>query len=197
MRHKILVLVALLLAGNATQAATPEATIRGGVEKVQALIDRNHSQYMADSASYYAMVDKVMLPYFDLQRVGKLTLGSHWQSATSIQRQRLAATFKSSMVHSYADAVLAQQDSLSIDWADSAAPTARGDAIVKATLKRKNQRPIALGFSVGLSNGQWRIHDVALDGVSLGAGLRAQFKSEIAKNGLEGLIQRLESNSRI
>lgn len=180
----------LALCLQAAQAAEPGAVVREATEKMLVLIDRNQADYRASSSRFYTMVDKVMLPSFDLQRIGHETLGSHWRSATTSQRKRLAATFKNSLIHSYADAVLAQYEGLEMEWA---AASGADSAVVRATLIRPGNRPTALAFSMASSQGQWKIHDVVVDGVSLAAGLRSQFNSEIARNGLEGLLQRLES----
>ncbi len=178
----------LALLVQTAQAAAPEQVVRETTEKILALIERNQAEYRADASLFHAMVDRVMLPNFDLQRVGRETLGAHWRNATASQRKRLTATFKNSLIHSYADAVLAQHEGLTVEWGPAFSTNT-----VNATLTRPGSRPTAVGFSVASTNGQWKIHDVSVDGVSLAAGLRSQFKSEIAKSGLEGLIQRLES----
>ena len=51
-------------------------------------------------------------------------------------------------------------------------------------------------FSVHNRDGDWKVYDVTVEGVSLVTNYRTAFAQEIQQNGLDGLITQLEQRNR-
>jgi phospholipid transport system substrate-binding protein len=188
--------MALAMTGSAAAPPPPDQTIREATEKLQSLIKQNRDEYKSNSAKFYKMVDEVVVPRFDTRHIGQLVLGRHWRAASEDQRKRFVAAFKHSLVYSYADALLEYYDTVKVDWKPARLPADARDTSVHSTITRQNGPPIELGFSVNLINGDWKIYDVVVDGISLASNFRTQFSAEIKQNGLDALIKRLESGGK-
>ncbi len=188
----------VLLTGvaSAAPAPPPDQGIREVTEQVQGLIRQNHELYKKQPDKFYAMVDQVVVPHFDQKYIGQMVLGRAWRNATEQQRTRFIAAFKNSLVHSYADALLENYQTVKAEWKPVHVAPAATDATVNAELQRQQGMPIQLGFSVHQVGGSWKVYDVVVGGISLAANFRSQFSAEIKQSGLDGLTQRLESGGK-
>lgn len=187
----------LLLAlglGSAHAAPTPpDVAVKETTEKMRALIAANHVAYKADKNKFYAVVDEVLVPRFDVPGISKLVLGRNWRSATPEQRTRFSNAFKNSLIRNYADALLENYDSADAKFQSLRLVGGETDVTVKAELIRKVGKPVSVGFSMQLVGNDWKIYDVIIENLSLVTNFRSQFNEEIKKGGLDALIARIES----
>lgn len=181
---------------TAAQAApvAPDVAVKETTEKMRALIRDNHDAYKADKAKFYAVVDEVLLPRFDVDTITKLVLGRNGRDATPDQKARFAKAFKNSLIRNYADALLDNYDTVDAKFQPVRMAPDATDVTVKSELTRKNgQPPVQVSFSMNLVDGQWKVYDVIIGNLSLITSFRGQFNEEIKKSGIEGLITKLET----
>lgn len=185
----------LLMGLGAAHAAPvpPDVAVKDTTDKMRALITANHAAYAADKTKFYAVVDQVLVPRFDVQGIAKLVLGRNWKAATPEQRTRFTSAFKNSLIRNYADALLENYDSVDAKFQPLRLAGGETDVTVKAELTRKVGKPISVGFSMQLVDNDWKVYDVILENLSLVTNFRSQFNEEIKKNGLEALIVRVET----
>jgi phospholipid transport system substrate-binding protein len=194
------ILTALILALGALAApaasAPPDQVIRETTERLRTLILENRATYETDYGRYFRDVERLVVPRFDTRYIGQIILGPHWRGASESQRERFIVAFQNNLVHSYARAMLEHADSVELKWRPLRMPHGARDATVNVDLVRKDRPPIPIGFSVHQVGTEWKVYDVAIDSVSLASTFRGQFNPELKKNGVEGLIQRLESRQK-
>ena len=190
-------LLALGFASAHAAPTPPDVAVRETTEQMRTLISQNHALYKADKAKFYAVVDQVLVPRFDVQGIAKLVLGRNWKSATPEQRARFTNGFKNSLIRNYADALLDNYDTVEAKFQPLRLVGGETDVTVKAELKRNVGKPIAVGFSMQLVDNEWKVYDVILENLSLVTNFRSQFNEEIKKNGMEALIQRVESGAAV
>jgi len=197
---KLLLPLLMILGLGTAQAAplAPDLAVKQTTEQMQTLIRANHKAYVADKAKFYAEVDQTLTPRFDVLYIAQLVLGKNWRTATEEQRSRFANSFKNSLIRSYADALLDNYDAVEAEWLPLRLPADATDATVRAKLMRKSAPPVNLAFAMRTaSDGEWKVYDVIIENLSLVTNFRSQFSAEIKKNGLDGLIQRIESGEAI
>lgn len=188
---------ALLAVCALAQAATPpDQEIRATTEQLRTEIKAHQAEYKANSDKFYAVVDRIVVPRFDINYIGKLVLGRTWRTATEPQRQRFLAAFKNGLVHSYASALLDYADTTKEDWKPVQMAANAREATVRVDIVRANAPPLPIAFSTHLVNEQWKVYDVAVENVSLASNFRAQYAAEIKTNGLDSLITRLEGGGK-
>lgn len=175
---------------------TPDQAIRQTTEQLRALIRDNRAEYEADTKKFSDMVEKVVVSRFDTRYIGQIILGTHWRNASESQRQRFIIAFRNNLVHSYARALLEHADTVEIKWKPVHMAQNAKEATVNVDLLRQNGPPIPIGFAVHLVGAEWKVYDVTIDSVSLATTFRSQFTPEIRKNGIEGLIKRLETGEK-
>ena len=187
---------AVAAAAPATAAAVkPDAVLMETTEHMRDMIRQNHTAYEADKGKFYGVVDEVLVPRFDVRYIAQLTLGKNWRTASEAQRTRFQAAFKNSLIRTYADALLANYDSVDAKYEPLRMAADATDVTVRVSLMRKKGEPVGLAFAMREVDNDWKIYDVIIENLSLVTNFRSQFSAEIKKNGLDALINKMESGS--
>ncbi len=196
---KQLFLSLMLLTGLAAQAQAapvkPDVALKETTEHMRSLITQNHAAYEADKNKFYEVVDEVLVPRFDVRYIAQLTLGKNWRSATEVQKKRFQAAFKNALIRTYADALLANYDTVEAMYEPLRMAPDATDVTVRASLMRKQGRPVSMAFAMREIDNDWKVYDVIIESLSLITNFRSQFGSEIKKNGLEALIAKMEAGN--
>jgi phospholipid transport system substrate-binding protein len=128
--------------------------------------------------------------HFDLPLITRLVIGRHWRKATAEQKQAFTVVFEEHIVKVYTSQLGVYQDeTVKIR---NAAPRTERDTIVGTEVLRNSDPPLRLDWLVRERDGSYKIIDVAAEGVSMLTTKRSEFSSVIAREGLDGLIFRLE-----
>lgn len=184
--------VCLLLALPAQGAsAPPDQVARETADRTLSQIEARREELRRDPGQLYALVEEQILPHFDFERISQLVLGRYWKDANPEQRKRFNEAFQGMLVRSYSHA-LVEYDSERIEWAPLRMPPGTTDVVVRSNVVRKNGPPIPINYNIHLKDNRWLVYDVTIDAISLVTNYRGTFSSEIRKNGLDGLIARLE-----
>jgi phospholipid transport system substrate-binding protein len=177
---------------DAMPAQAPDAALKATTEQIRGLIKAHYSEYKADQAKYYKVVNDVVVPRFDVPGIAKLVLGQSYRTATQEQRDRFASAFKDMLVNSYANAMLDNYNSVNITWMPPRASANATDVAVNTSLQRDNGQSYAIGFRVHVVDGDWKIWDITVENVSLVLNFRTQIASEIKRTSLDDVISRME-----
>lgn len=196
-----LMLVALTVI-NTTAAATANAQIvddKGPNELIESVaqailreLDARRDEFQRDPSRVHELVDEYMLPYFDTEYAARLVLARHWRDATPDQRRRFVNAFYQSMLQNYGEALLAfTPDRLKI-------LPFRGDpdgkmATVRTEVTRGNGSRVPVNYTLRRTPEGWKAWDVTIEGISYIKSFRTDFGSEIDQNGLDAVIERLET----
>ena len=148
-----------------------------------------------DPQAVYELVDRLVLPHFDFERMSRRVLGKkRWRAATPEQRAQFVAAFRTRLVQTYA-LILNEYRGQRLTWLDPV-PLKRDDEIVvPVAIEVSGGEPARVVYAMKGSGTDWKVFDVAVDGVSLVKIYRSEFRSEIARHGIDGLIANLEAKN--
>ena len=134
--------------------------------------------------------------YFDLPSITRLAIGRYWRGASEEQRRAFAEAFEEHVVGIYTGR-LAAYGGEDVALRKAVARTGR-DTIVTTEVRRKNAPPLRIEWLVRRGaaddgdDAEYRVIDVAAEGVSMLTTKRSEFAAVIAREGLDGLIVLLE-----
>ncbi len=145
----------------------------------------------------YGLVDRVLLPSFDVEYSGKQVLGrKHWTEASEAQREAFISAFYNFLVRTYAKAILEfDQDRMKVLPEPSYSKDKR-KALVKTQLELQAGDEVLVAYALRETAEGWRIYDVRVDGVSYIQNYRSQFDAEITALGMDAVIKRLEEEAK-
>lgn len=128
---------------------------------------------------------------FDLELIGRFALGGAWRTASPQQQGEYQQLFATWVLNSYSRRLGAYRgETFSIQGSQ---PIADTDALVDTEIRRPDGAPLKAGWRVREIDGQLKIIDVMVEGVSMALTQRQEFASVVQRQGLDGLIQELRT----
>ena len=184
-------------AGAAAPADTadPSRLVQDAAQGMLTDITKNRDAYRRDPSKVGAVVDKYLMPHFDTETSARVVLGQYWRTATPEQRQRFINAFYHSLLANYGDALVEfTSDRLKI-FPSRVAP---GDTstTVRTEVRRQSGDTVSVNYSLRITPQGWKAWDVVIDGISYVKSYREDFGSQIAQQGLDTVIKRLESGEK-
>ena len=182
-------------AGAAQSAPGPYDVVKTAAEGMLRDLDANRAEYRKDPSKVAALVDKYLLPNFDVETSARAVLGLHWRTATPDQRKRFVDAFYHSLLNNYGAALSEfTSDKLKIFPANVDPGSDR--ASVRTEVKRDNGDRIAVNYAMRKTPTGWKAVDVNIDGISYVKSYHDDFDAQIDQQGMDAVISRLEKGEK-
>ena len=187
--------VGLIPPASAADADAPATElVRSTATEVLARLHADPDATPANPQRLYAIAEEVVLPHFDFERMSQRVLGKNWRTATPAQRARFVDEFKTLLVRTYATAVSDYRDA-QISFTP-ARELATGIYRVRSNVDRGGGAPpLQVDYDVYQATDGWKVFDVAINGVSLVISYRSGFNTDVAKLGMDGLIDQIAQHN--
>lgn len=177
---------------TAVDASGPSQLINSASQILLQALDAHRAEYRKDPQKLDDLIDRVLLPHFDVDYAARLVLAQAWRTATPEQRTRFIKAFYQSLLRTYGDALVEfTSDRMVVYPVTLEAGADR--ATVRTEIKRSNGDRIPVNYSLHLTPDGWKAWDVTIEGISYVKSFREDFASEIEQKGLDSVIARLES----
>ncbi len=157
-------------------------------------LDADRAAYRKDPSKVGVLVEKYLLPHFDVQYSARLVLGKHWTNATPEQRERFANAFYHTLVDNYGSALAEfTSDRLKV-YPTKVEPNA-DRATVRTEVIRDNGDKVPVSYSLRKTDDGWKAWDVVIEGISYVKSFREDFGAAIDQQGLDAVIERIEKGN--
>jgi len=177
-------------------SATPNEVVKETAEGVISHIESNRSILETHPEKIYDMVNELVIPRFDFISMSKWVLGKHWKTASETQRSEFITQFKALLVRTYARALL-EYSGQSIKYYPAEQNPQSNLAVVRTELTSLSSAQLPILYRMHQKNEEWKVVDVAVDGVSLVTTYRGSFATQIKKNGFDSLLNDLSKKNEI
>ena len=158
---------------------------RLGTEAIGALQQQSQSQVQREAA-----FAGILRKGFALDLIGRFALGRHWRQATPAQQSDYLTVFRHFVIKTYARR-LRDFSARGFAVTGTAAAGAEGDIIVLTRIERTGAAALLAGWRVREIEGQPRIVDVVVEGVSMTITQRQEFASVTRRGGIDELLRSL------
>jgi phospholipid transport system substrate-binding protein len=195
-----LALAAVCVPAYATSPSDPQAAqrlITTSAAQMLAALQAGGDSLRDNPAGIRALADRNLISHVDFDQVSRLVLGRSWRTATPEQRRRFIQEFKRFVVRFYTAALMDYRKGSDIPqdvmrFLPLRANPGDKRVTVSSRVKQPNSsQAIPVDYHLSLADGQWKVFDVSVDGVSLVATYRNSFANRIRQRGLDGLIAEL------
>ena len=190
----VALLGALVMSGVFAVAMSPDALVTDTVREVQQLIRQDPALQSGDKQKTLDLVEKKILPHFDFERMTMLAVGKDWGRATPEQRQALTNAFQSLLVRTYSSALATYKD-YKVDVKPTKSDGADNVVVRSQVTAPGGAPPVLMDYRMYRASDGWKVMDIAVEGVSLVTTYRTTFKSEIDRNGFDGLVKLIAKTS--
>jgi len=181
------------------RAETTEGEARDLVEQTAEEVIReigeNRAAIKEDPEALLEIVDRILLPHVDAERMSRLVLGRYYRRATARQLDTFTREFQRLLVRTYAGPLsdLGNQEIAIVD----SRPTGReGELLVETEVRGGDLGTVPVAYRLAAIDGEWKSFDVVVDGISLVNNYRGSFAQKIQRDGLDGLIDTLRDQNR-
>ena len=175
----------------------PEKVIIDTSERMLKIIQNEGDALRENREKVYKVIDEVINPHIDFQRMSRWVLGKYWKKASDEQKARFVKEFRFLLMRTYATAIT-EYSGEKIEYLPVRFQTGDTDIMIRTELKQPtNPNPISVNYSLYETKDGWKVYDIVIEGVSLIANYRTSFSSQIKRGSIQELIDTLaEHNSK-
>ncbi len=186
-----LIFAALLAApAFAAQAVEtpPKTVIQQSLDGILGILDVRQDKEKL-SGDDRAKIRKVLDNRFDYGEMAKRSLGSPWRSLDAAGKKHFTMLFQDLLERSYGNRLAKEYHNQKMIISD---PVEKNDKVKISVDAVDEQKTIPMEFYLYQTPTGWQVYNIVIEGVSLISTFRTDFKAQVEKDGLDGLIKALE-----
>lgn len=180
-----LLLCVVMLSAQAQANAssqTPEELIRESIDTLMGQIEGRRGYFSEHVGELEALVDDSLHDVADFRYIGASVMGRYFRNASPAQRSRFVDTFRQTLIDTYAKG-LVTFDYREVRVLDQQQASRQPDqASVDMEVVANDGTVYPVSYSLRLSNGQWKVVNVIVNGINLGLTFRNQFDQAMRDN---------------
>jgi phospholipid transport system substrate-binding protein len=196
-RWLVLLIVALaalkLSPVSAFAAPSPLETIKPQVDRaLEVLRDpalKADSAKAAKEKKIWEILDNV----FDYTELSKRTLAQNWKKFSLDQQKEFISLFGKLLGTVYMDRIIAYKDEKVVFGKVTQISDKTTEVQSEVT---RSSKSIPIHYRMILQNGEWKVYDVVIEGVSLVQNYRTQFREILTNKSPEDLLKTLRDKTR-
>ncbi len=183
--------LATSLAVSAENMSEPQTLVKNASDKMLKALEDNEAELEKSPDKIYSLVENILMPYFDFEKMSKLALGKNWRQLDQDQRVKFVEEFRLLLIRTYSTAMLeyTNEEIRLLPFRDDVSKK-RVTVPMEVVQPSGPAIPLALSLYENDDN-QWKVYDVKIDGISLVTNYRSSFASDIRNKGIDGLIDDL------
>ena len=197
---RVLVIALSLFSWSAVSAQNdPQQTLRMSIDTLVAEFSNKRAEFEADKGKLFDIAERAIDEHWDFGKMAQLVLGKNWRRMSDDQKLRFTEAFKDLLVRTYATTMFKYTGKEAILLQ---APIYKGKKNNRAVVNAigdlgDGSDPIPLSFSMFQDKGgKWMIYNVTAAGISLVTTYRSNYSQIIAAQGIESLIESINSKTK-
>ena len=199
LKRSLLLLMAMLFGAAcavpalAASEQTPQQIVQSIADQLGTAIQGHQAELQQHPEEVIKIIDGIVLPHFDTDYASLLVLGKHARQATPAQRVAFAKAFYDALTRRYAEGLIAYTRG-SVKVLPAQGPLDQRRTVVRTTVLLASGKNLSVDYAFRkTAAGDWEAYDVIIEGISYITNYRNQVDAEIQKEGIDGLIKRLQT----
>jgi phospholipid transport system substrate-binding protein len=192
MKKVSIALISLLFCTVVWAIYSPVILLQNTSNQLISSLRQNQATLKTKPQTVYRIVNQILLPHVDLVNMASRAIGREaWMRASPEQRQEFTRQFTILLIRTYASA-LARYTNERVNFLPMRGGfNGQMRVQVDSNIVRDTGPPINVSYRLMQEDGQWKLYDFSVDGISMVESFRSQFLPEIQQTGIEGLINKL------
>ncbi|MFW5816652.1 MAG: MlaC/ttg2D family ABC transporter substrate-binding protein [Wenzhouxiangella sp.] len=192
---KILILVLALATAVPALADTAEPVelIRQTTAELYTLIDENRSEFEQHPERLQEALRERLLPRLDTVYSARLVLGQHGRGLEQEKIEAFAEALSNVLMRNYATGLLDFESRDQVEILPLAGDNTERATRVRTRLELDSGEEAPVDYVLRRSDGEWRVFDVIIEGISYVATFRSQIGEEIRRDGFDNMLARLQA----
>jgi phospholipid transport system substrate-binding protein len=166
-------------------------------DEVIEVLKQRREEINSNPEIVYQIVNTHIVPYLDDVTLAKLALGKNWNKASNEQKIEFVDQFRNLLIRTYGKSLQEFKDQ-TINFAPLNVSAGEERVVVKSEVLQSGGPSIPVDYRLRLKDGEWKVYDVIIDGVSLVTNYRGTFAQEMRKGGMEAVLEMLrDKNAKV
>jgi phospholipid transport system substrate-binding protein len=184
-----LVILCALTAGAVAEPEAPRALIQRTIDEVLAIL-RDDKKSVSQRRPE---LEAIARDRFDFDTMSRLVLAANWKKLTPAQQTEFVDEFTRFLANDYGGRIERyEQEQVEIT---GERPEARGDHTIKTKIVGGKNNGALVDYRMRQKGGSWKIIDVVIEGISLVANYRDQFREVAGSGGPAVVIEKLKEKN--
>lgn len=186
----IIAVLASMAAPVSAVNAEPMAVIKAPIDAVIAIL--NDPRYMAaeTKSTQRKEIWKVVNPMFDFQEISRRSVARHWNGFSDAEKAEFTDVFAQFLGNTYIYKIQGEYHNEQVIYVDQMLHNDDYAEVRTQLVRETIEIPVNYRMLKD-QNGQWKVYDIIVEGVSLVKNYRTQFADILKKETPAQLIQRL------
>jgi len=169
-------------------SAVPLETVKAHVSRVFEVLRDPALKGESGNKAKREKIRSISEEMFDYTELSKRSLGQNWNKLNPGQQTEFIQLFKSLLEDTYADKIISYTDEKVIFKKETS--LSEKTVEVQTTIVTKTSE-VPINYRVIEKNGEWKVYDVVIEGVSLISNYLSQFREILANKPPEALLETL------
>lgn len=188
----ILFVTCMSLAHWVLAAQSPLPMLESTSNQIIAVLKANKSSLKSNPHIIYNAVEANFLPNVDVAGMSRSVLGREaWTKASPSERAQFSQAFTKLVIRTYASP-LAQYTDETVKFLPLRGSAEGRFVRVNSIILRSQGQNIPLSYSLVSKNGQWKVYDMSVEGVSLLQSFRSQFAQVLQNSNINEVIKQMQ-----
>ncbi|NCO19250.1 MAG: ABC transporter substrate-binding protein [Gammaproteobacteria bacterium] len=174
------------------QATGPVEIIRNTTATLFELVNGNRSSYESDPIRLRSDIRDILLAQIDVVYSGRLVLGRSGRELSRDKVVEFSNALSDLLIGRYADGLLEFQTRDQVEILPLAGDNTERMTRVRTRVHLDNGEQAPVDYVFRFAEGQWKIFDVIVEGISYVATFRNQISEEIRSTGFDATLERLK-----
>jgi phospholipid transport system substrate-binding protein len=185
-----MVLITLLLGvSTPAQATSGLETIQAHVARVLEVLRHPSEGKSVKEKKILSIADEI----FDYNELSRRTLANHWKTLSPDQQKEFTALFGKLLANVYMDKIM-QYTNEKVVFGKQTKLSEDSVEVQSEIITKTNSIPML--YRMIQKKEDWKVYDVSVEGISLVANYRSQFRDILAKKKPEDLLKMLREKGR-
>jgi len=191
--RSILMAAAMLLAAGTAPAADddPSNIIQATAGRAMDMLNAQREYYIQHPEELNHVVEHEVLPIFDLIYAARLILGRHGRAASDQQLRDFADAMSQLLIRRYSDGVLQFQSKDQLEVLPLVGKNTDRLTRVRTRVRLENGSKAPVDYAFRRAEGEWKVFDVTVEGISYITTYRNQIGPQIQQDGIDDVIENL------
>lgn len=183
-------------AAPAAQATGAASTVMASSTRIIETLQTRKAEFRANRPALRSFIDGELNRGFDRDYAARLVLGRHARGATDAQITLFANAMADNLMARYGDTLLEIDGKPRFRLkGETALPGGRGFIKVSTELLRNGAESTPVEYLMRQVDGQWKIFDVMIEGISYVQTFKNQFDAPLQQKGIEQVARELRGGN--
>ena len=169
----------------------PHEIIEHTSEQVLSVLQQEEAEIRQNPNRINELVDEIILPICDVERMGKYILAKHWKTATTDQKDNFLQEFQQMLIRTYGKHIVEFTNAKITVLPEKSSQEKIYQTVNTVLDTRNGIKPLQMDYVFRVDEDSSKIVDVRVEGMSILKTFRTAFTKEIAETSLDQLITRI------